>query len=102
VVASVATGNDALGLPTEFALHPNYPNPFNPTTTVSFDVPTASEVSIVAYDLLGRQVSLILEATRPAGRHEVRIDASGWTSGLYMVRMKAGGRVFERSILLTK
>ena len=93
---------DGSGLPVEFALHPNYPNPFNPTTTIVFDVPQAADVTIVVYDLLGRPVSTLINGSMAAGRHEAYVDAQSWSSGLYIVRMRTGNRVFERSILLVK
>jgi len=102
VAAAVSVANEDLGLPTDYALHQNYPNPFNPTTTISFDVPVASDISIAVYDLLGRQVRTLVNASQSAGRHQVTFDASGLTSGLYIVRMRTGDRVFERSVVLMK
>jgi hypothetical protein len=95
-------GTEDLGLPTDYALHQNYPNPFNPSTTIVFDVPSASELSIVVYDLLGRQVKTLVSGSIAAGRHEATFDATGLTSGLYIVRMRTGDRVFERSVVLMK
>jgi hypothetical protein len=99
---AVSVGTDDLGLPTDYALHQNYPNPFNPSTTIVFDVPSASELSIVVYDLLGRQVKTLVTGSIAAGRHEATFDATGLTSGLYIVRMRTGDRVFERSVVLMK
>ena len=100
--AAIGVANEAYGVPTDFALHQNYPNPFNPTTTISFDVPVTSEVTITVYDILGRQVKLLVDESKAAGRHEVQMDGSSLTSGLYIVRMRTGNRVFERSIVLMK
>jgi hypothetical protein len=102
VGAAVSVGTEDLGLPTDYALHQNYPNPFNPSTTIVFDVPSASELSIVVYDLLGRQVKTLVSGSIAAGRHEATFDATGLTSGLYIVRMRTGDRVFERSVVLMK
>ena len=100
--ASVSVANESTGLPTEFALNQNYPNPFNPTTTISFDVPATSEITITVYDILGRQVETLVNESMAAGRHTVQMDGSSLTSGLYIVRMRTGNRVFERSIVLMK
>jgi hypothetical protein len=102
VGVAVSVDSETLDLPTDYALHQNYPNPFNPSTTIVFDVPSASELSIVVYDLLGRQVKTLVSGSIAAGRHEATFDATGLTSGLYIVRMRTGDRVFERSVVLMK
>ena len=66
VTLEVAAG---LGLPQSFALHQNYPNPFNPTTTLRFDLPAATHVRIVIYDLLGREVVHLVNGRLEAGYH---------------------------------
>lgn len=77
-------------LPTEFTLASNYPNPFNPSTTVAFTLPAASRVDLVVYDLQGRRVVQALkDAQQPAGRHTVSIDGSGLASGTYLYRLTA-------------
>jgi PKD repeat protein len=85
----------AEALPTEFALEGNYPNPFNPTTTIRFALPEASAVRLTVYDILGREVARVLDITLPAGRHEAiwdgRSDAGATvSSGTYLLRMIAG------------
>ncbi len=79
-------------LPTSFALHPAYPNPFNPTTTIRFDLPNAVDISIVVYDLLGREVAPLVDGDMTAGYHQVIWDgrtASGREvpTGLYIARL---------------
>ncbi|MBX7041461.1 MAG: T9SS type A sorting domain-containing protein [Ignavibacteria bacterium] len=77
-------------LPTRFALHPNYPNPFNPATKISFDLPQDSRVSLVIYDLLGREVTrLVNNEFKVAGRYEYEFNASGLASGVYFYRLEA-------------
>lgn len=79
-------------LPTEFALKGNYPNPFNPSTTIAFDLPETAEVSIQVLDLLGREVMAIPSQTMEAGSgRTVQIDASSLASGIYMYRVIARG-----------
>jgi hypothetical protein len=70
-----------------FALHQNYPNPFNPTTTISYDVMTASQLSLRVYDLLGREVATLFDGQETPGRHSVTFDARNLASGVYLCRL---------------
>jgi hypothetical protein len=77
-------------LPTEFALKGNYPNPFNPTTSISFDLPETADVTVQVLDLLGREVMAIPSQTVHAGANQtVQIDASSLSSGIYLYRVIA-------------
>jgi hypothetical protein len=76
-------------VPKTFAREQNFPNPFNPTTTIYYQLPTDSRVSIVVYDLLGREVKRLLDETKEAGYHDQRFDAAGIASGVYFYRMAA-------------
>jgi chitinase len=76
-----------LGVPTVFMLYQNYPNPFNPSTTIKFDLPTSSQVTLSVYDVLGRQVSVLVNERRNAGVHEVKFDGSNLASGVYFCRV---------------
>jgi hypothetical protein len=87
-------------LPQAFFLHPNHPNPFNPSTTISFDVPEVSHVSLVVYDVLGRQVAGLVNGSYEAGYHSVTWNASSFASGVYLARFTARqieGRRFDSS-----
>ena len=77
-------------LPTSFELYRNYPNPFNPATTIAFDIPSQAHVRITVYNTLGEQVGIVFDGQRPAGSHSVIFDASALPSGLYLYRMQAG------------
>ncbi len=77
------------GLPAEFALEQNYPNPFNPSTVVRYQLPAASNVKLVVYDLLGREVAVLVNEWKAAGSHEVEFHATGLASGMYMCRIQA-------------
>ncbi len=77
-------------LPTEFTLRGNYPNPFNPSTTIQFDLPQTADVNIIVVDLLGRQVLSVPTATIDAGSSKtIQVDASSLSSGVYMYRLVA-------------
>ena len=74
----------------EFKLYANYPNPFNPTTTIPFNLAKNSHVTIEIYDMTGRCVSTIINEQMAAGYHEVKFDAQDLSSGLYLYRLQAG------------
>lgn len=101
-------GEEPIGaLPSEFELVANYPNPFNPQTTIEFALPSRSEVKLIVYDILGREVAVLLDETRPAGRHRVVWDGrdSGGrqqASGMYFCMLKAGEYRTSQKMLLLK
>ena len=80
----------AEALPETFALHANYPNPFNPRTTIKYDVPAAAKVRLVVYDVLGRVVDILVDGEQKAGFHAVQYDAAHLASGVYFYRLEAG------------
>jgi hypothetical protein len=75
--------------PTNYALHQGYPNPFNPSTQIDFDLPEASNVSLIVYDALGRGVATLASGYHEAGSHTARWNAVGIASGVYFVRFTA-------------
>jgi len=77
--------------PKEFALCQNYPNPFNPSTTIKYELPKSSMVRVSVYDILGREVSVLVNEVKGAGVHEVRFDGSNLASSVYLCRMQASG-----------
>lgn len=90
-------------LPDGFALHSNYPNPFNPVTTIRYELPRSAEVVLRVFDPLGREVARLVEGARSAGQHEVQFDARDLPSGLYLYRLEVGDRFLEtRSMMLLK
>jgi hypothetical protein len=74
--------------PSAFALEQNYPNPFNPSTTIKFELPKVSLVRLTVYDMLGREVAVIVNERRDAGVHEARFDGSGLSSAVYLYRLQ--------------
>jgi hypothetical protein len=77
-------------VPITYALHQNFPNPFNPTTTISYQVPVTSNVRLVVYDVLGREVRVLIDGIQETGRYSLFFDAMGLASGMYVCRMSAG------------
>jgi hypothetical protein len=103
IAEGVATDDpEGDGDPEAFRLHPNYPNPFNPVTTIRYDVPEVSHVTLVVYDALGRQVQTLVDGQRVPGQHEAVFEATGLPSGVYVVRAQVGPNQASRVMLLLK
>ncbi len=90
------------GLPEKFDLKPNYPNPFNPSTRISFDLPESAEVRLTVFDVLGRQVATLVNQPMKAGSHTVNFDAQRLASGVYIYRLEAGSFSMTRNMMLIK
>jgi hypothetical protein len=89
-------------VPSEFSLGQNFPNPFNPVTTILFDLPSAAWVRLSVYDILGRTVAELLNEETEAGSHLVRFNAEGLASGTYLYRLEAGEFVETRKLVLLR
>lgn len=89
-------------LPAELALGQNYPNPFNPTTRIAFELPSSQFVKLSVFNMLGQEVSTLLQSEMNAGSHFVNFDASQLSSGVYVYRLEAGGQVITRKMTLVK
>ncbi len=88
--------------PSTVALAPNFPNPFNPATRIPFNLPEAMRIRLTVYDALGREVAVLVDGERAAGRHVVTWDAAGQPTGSYFLRLEAGRGTFVRAMLLMK
>jgi hypothetical protein len=88
--------------PGSFELGQNYPNPFNSSTTIPFRVKEPCRVTIKVFDVLGNEAAVLADGPYPAGNHTVRFNAAGLPSGLYLVRMEAGGFTASRKMALMK
>ena len=88
--------------PETFALGANWPNPFNPSTEIAFALPEATDVRLVVYDLLGREVARLVDGPLGAGRHAARFDAAQLASGVYLYRIEAGAFTATRRMTLVK
>ena len=89
-------------LPQQIALGPNYPNPFNASTVISYFLPAASPVSLDIYDLLGRKLVRLYEGNQQAGEHSLRWDASSMATGIYFYRLSTGDEVRAGKALLVR
>jgi hypothetical protein len=93
---------DQGGLPLGYELRQNYPNPFNPQTTIPFTIGRTGEVSLRVYDLLGREVAILINGEMFAGSYQVVFDGSNLPSGVYFYRLIAEGKVETKRMLLLK
>ena len=89
-------------IPGEFNLFQNYPNPFNPKTNIKFDIPKSSNVKIIVYDNLGKEVAKLVDKKLPAGSYEVDWNASSYSSGIYYYRLITEKYVNTKKMLLIK
>ncbi len=92
----------AATLPTVHQLHPNWPNPFNPTTTIHYDVAQTGQVRLTIYNLLGQEITQLIDKQLSAGSYRVTWNASNLPSGLYLCQMEVGGFVQTRKMILLK
>jgi hypothetical protein len=89
-------------LPLEYALYQNYPNPFNPSTTVRYDLPRTTFVTLTIFDVLGRQISTIIEEEKPAGAYQVNVYVPNLPSGVYFYRLQARDYVKTKKFVLLR
>ncbi len=101
---------DQMATPTEkqpevarnFKLEPNYPNPFNPSTQISYSIPKGEHVSLKVFDILGREVATLVDGFQKAGPHRVTFDAGHLSSGIYLYRLESATHTQTRKMMLMK
>jgi hypothetical protein len=89
-------------VPKEYSLQQSYPNPFNPSTTIGFELPHTSRVSLKVYNLLGQEVTTLVDDEMQAGTYEAQFNASSLSSGMYVYRLRAGDYVATKRMILMK
>lgn len=98
-IGIVAANNN---IPAEFILYQNYPNPFNPYTILRFAIPNSTDVSLTVYDILGREVNVLINEFTKAGEYEIRFDGSSLSSGIYFYTLQSGDFRKTHKMLLIK
>jgi len=93
---------DAVNLPESYRLHQNFPNPFNPETTINFEIPIAAHVTLEVYDITGQLIEILLNNQMSPGYHSVNWIAGDYASGVYLCRLTAGNYIFTKKMLLVK
>jgi len=101
---SVITAVEPVGseIPSSFNLYDNYPNPFNPSTTIRFDVAISSLTKIAVYDITGREVDILVNEQLNAGRYDLTWDAARYSSGVYLYKIQSGGFTAVKKMILVK
>jgi hypothetical protein len=85
-----------------YGLEQNHPNPFNPVTTIAFNLPAREHVTLKVYDVKGREIATLVNGTRAAGRHEVSFEAFNIASGIYFYRLRAGDYLATRKMIVVR
>jgi hypothetical protein len=88
--------------PKEYSLGDNYPNPFNPTTTIGYSIPTDEKVVLKVYDILGKEVAILVNEQKPEGNYQVIFNAENLASGLYLYQIKSGTFIQTKKMILMK
>ncbi len=88
--------------PNCFKVYQNYPNPFNPSTVISYSLSSPAKVSIKVYDIMGTQVSTLVNQEKPSGTHQVEFDGSKLPSGIYYYRLAAGSFMQTKKMMMLK
>ncbi|MGE5458733.1 MAG: T9SS type A sorting domain-containing protein, partial [Methanococcaceae archaeon] len=102
-VKSPATGiGQSDNAVTVYSLKQNFPNPFNPSTTIAYEIPRQSHVELIVYDMLGRAAAVLVSKDQSAGSYKVQFDASSLPSGVYIYKIHAGEFMASKKLLLIK
>ena len=102
VVGGSGVANEQTELPEGYALEPNYPNPFNPTTAISYTLGESGHVTLTVFDVVGRQVAQLVDGVQPSGTYNVNWNALDVTSGVYLYRLQTSVGQRTRSMVLLK
>jgi hypothetical protein len=86
----------------DFELLSNYPNPFNPSTTIKYSIPTSEFVSLKVYDVLGSEVATLVNEEKPTGNYKVNFNATNLSSGIYFYTLKVGNFTQTKKLILMK
>lgn len=98
---SIAHDNN-IEIPQKVTLNSNYPNPFNPSTIIGYSLPQSGFVQLKVYDVLGREVAVLVNEQQKPGNHEVQFDASGLSSGIYFYKLRSEGFIQTKKMLLLR
>lgn len=88
--------------PKSFRLFQNYPNPFNPTTTIRFTLPVSGFTTLKVFDILGREVAMLVNEEKSVGEHLMQWNGAGTPSGIYFYRLQSGNYSATKKLLLLK
>jgi hypothetical protein len=97
-----ATGNINKDIPVIYSLSQNYPNPFNPVTTIKYDIANIQDVKLTIYDILGREITTLVDKKQEPGSYQVNWDASNYTSGIYFYTLATNNFNQTKKLILLK
>jgi hypothetical protein len=98
----MAVDNEEIQLPIEYSLEQNFPNPFNPSTTIRYSLPEEGFVKLIVYNMLGEEIVTLVNSTQKAGMYEVTFNAENLSSGVYLYRLETSDFTISRKLLLLK
>ncbi|MCB9247637.1 MAG: T9SS type A sorting domain-containing protein [Ignavibacteriales bacterium] len=98
----ITENNNELNIPVVFTLYQNYPNPFNPTTAIKYSIPDNHIVKLCVYDILGREVKVLVNEYQHKGYYEIKFEASDLSSGIYFYRLSSGKYIETKKLVLLK
>ncbi len=101
-IGSITDVDDKNNIPTKFELLQNYPNPFNPVTSIKYEVSSIEYINITVYDILGREIVILVNGQKTPGRYEVQFDGSKLSSGMYVYAIRAGNFSATKKMILMK
>ncbi|MFA5805875.1 MAG: T9SS type A sorting domain-containing protein [Melioribacteraceae bacterium] len=101
-ITLVGVEKNQLDIPTKFDLSQNYPNPFNPTTTIKYDIPKSGFVTISVYDILGREIKVLVNEQKSPGHYQIIFDAKNLASGIYFYTIRTAGFTQIKKMILVK
>ncbi|MGE5435821.1 MAG: T9SS type A sorting domain-containing protein [Syntrophothermus sp.] len=101
-VGQFVTSQEENNLPFQYSIEQNYPNPFNPSTKIKYTLPKQGLVTIKVYDVLGKEVALLVNEEKPSGEYEVEFDGSGLSSGIYFYQIQAGEFFDTKKMMMVK
>jgi hypothetical protein len=102
IIGNPTSADEDNDKPVAYSLEQNYPNPFNPATTIRYSVPDDGLVKLSVYNLLGEQVTSLVNEIQQAGVYQIKFDAGSLASGIYIYRLEAGSFKTSRKLLLLK
>jgi chitinase len=100
--ATSVPANSGPAVPTGIRLEQNYPNPFNPNADIRYQIAEFGMVRLAVYDIMGREVAILVNEAKAPGAYQVRFDAAGLASGVYMYRLSAGSTTIARTMVLIR
>lgn len=98
----VSAHNTTSKVPKEYFLSTNFPNPFNPTTKISYSLQKEGLVTIKVFDVLGNEVAVLVDEIKPEGKHEVEFNANNLPSGIYIYKMQSGKFIAVNKMILLR